>query len=97
MSEHDTCANCGWPADNCGLCYDFAGRLAVPMGSSDQVTIRPGCRICYTLQVLGRLDLAAALARRKGAVESRLRALRDATKTLESLADRLDDEIRKIP
>ena len=97
MSEHDTCANCGWPADNCNLCYDFAGRLAVPMGSSDQVTIRPGCRICYTLQVLGRLDLAAAMAKRKDAVESRLRALQDAATMLDVFTDRLRNEIRKIP
>ena len=97
MNEQNTCANCGWPADNCNLCYDFAGRLALPMGSSDQVTTCPGCRVCYTLQILGRYDLARLLAQRKDAVESRLGVLRDATRTLESLADRLDDEIRKIP
>ena len=97
MSEHDTCANCGWPADNCNLCYDLRGRLALPLSDTADAVIRPGCRLCYTLQILGRSDLAGLLTRRKFAVESRLCALRDATKTLESLADWLDDEIRKIP
>ena len=90
MSEHDTCANCGWPADNCGLCYDFRGRLALPLSDTADAVIRPGCQICHKLQILGRSDLAGLLARR-------MDALRDAARMLEIDTSRLDAEIRKIP
>ena len=96
MNEQNTCANCGWPADNCSLCYDLRGRLALPLSDTADAVIRPGCRLCYTLQILGRSDLAGILAQRKDAVESRCRALQDASTMLDVFTNRLKNEIRKI-
>lgn len=85
--EDDVCANCGWPAENCGLAYTDDGLPAHPsefvradelhvgpgkysLPNDSVLYVRPSCRVCYTLQSLGKMHLLERLATRRRQIDA---------------------------